>query len=342
MKEKVIFDTNTVRNTEINTFFGGRKELELFAQDADIIIPFTVVEEIKRQKRVALKSKKDSFISNPFHKLSGIKEEDTKSFDIDAYIQKLIDEETIPFQIIDLKSNEVLPLIKELAILKKPPFEEADGTDKGFKDALIYFSVLEYLLDVSNKYVFVCAKDNRLGEAFKKHPNVIVIKDYKEFKLHSISQFYDKYFIEKINDELEISIAKENIKEYWYNIIENKVVLIEFEGIEFIIETDSGEIISHCNRNDFSSLINELVNSNRFLFTHRSIAKLKPFINYLSNEEIIRILDASFTNEDIGRIINDQDVKEFIGDLFDSKKELVTNPDVLNFLKEKFELTIHS
>lgn len=342
MKEKVIFDTNTVRNTEINTFFGGRKELEHFVQEADIIIPFTVIEEIKRQKRVALKSKKESFISNPFHTLSGIKEEETKSFDIDAYIEYLMNNETIPFEVIDLKNNGVLPQIKELALFKKPPFEPNDNTDKGFKDALIYFTVLEYLDEIPNKYIFICAKDNLLGEAFKKHPNVIVIKDYNEFKLHSISQFYDPYFIEKINDELQITITKENIIEYWYNIVENKVVLIEFEGNEFIIETDSGEIISYCNRNDFLSSIDDLVNSNRFLFTHRAIAKLKPFINYLSNEEINRIFESSFANEDIWRIINDQDVKEFIGDLYDSKKDLITNSDVSNFLKENFELIIKS
>ena len=70
MKEKVIFDTNTLRNPEINKFLGNRKELELFVQDAEIIIPLTVVEEIKRQKRTKLKSNKDSFISNPFCKNS--------------------------------------------------------------------------------------------------------------------------------------------------------------------------------------------------------------------------------------------------------------------------------
>ena len=202
MKEKVIFDTNTIRNPEINKFLGNRKELELFVQDADIIIPLTVVEEIKRQKRTKLKSNKDSFISNPFHRLREINEEETKAFDIDVYIEKLFDEETISFEIIDIKNNDVLPLIKELAISKQPPFEPKDDTDKGFKDALIYFSVLEYLQEIPAKYVFLCAKDNRLEEAFKDNPNVIVVKDYEEFKQYSVSQFFDEYFIQKLKDEL--------------------------------------------------------------------------------------------------------------------------------------------
>lgn len=337
MKEKVIFDTNTIRNTEINTFFGGRKELELFVQDADIIIPFTVVEEIKRQKKAVLKSKRDSFVSNSFHRLRGINELDTKSFDIDAYIQKLIDEETIPFEVIDLKSNDVLPLIKELAIAKQPPFEEADGTDKGFKDALIYFSVLEYLQEVPNKYIFVCAKDNRLGEAFKNNPNVFVVKDFNEFKQHSISQFFDDYFIEKVNEELGITITKENIKEYWYNINDNKVVLIEFEGEEYVIETDSGEIINSCTRSEYVHEIENLINTGSFRTTHRIIKVVSEFVDFFSNEEILKILEAAGTNSEIRWIITDIDVKQFIGTLYESKKELITDDEIAAFLKATFE-----
>jgi antitoxin component of RelBE/YafQ-DinJ toxin-antitoxin module len=50
------------------------------------------------------------------------------------FIQKLLKEEVIPFEVIDLKNNDVLPKITDLALDKKPPFEGGDGTDKGFKD----------------------------------------------------------------------------------------------------------------------------------------------------------------------------------------------------------------
>jgi hypothetical protein len=337
MKEKVIFDTNTLRNPEINTFFGNRKELELFTQDADIVIPYVAIEEIRRQKKVILKSKKDGFLNNPFHRLIGIDEENTRLFDIDAYIQKLLDEETFKFDVIDLKSNDVLPLIKELALLKKPPFEDADNTDKGFKDALIYFSVLEYLQEVDNKYVFVCAKDNRLGDAFRDHPNIFYIKNYEEFKQHSISQFFDDYFIEKIKEELDITITKENIKEYWNNINDNKVVLIEFEGLEYVIETDSGEIINTCNKSEYSSLIDELVVTGSFYQTDQLVDKLVSFISYFNNEEIIKILNASWKNNQISWIIYKPQIKELIGPLYIAKKELIENMEGLEFLKKVFK-----
>jgi rRNA-processing protein FCF1 len=39
MKEKVIFDTNTIHNKGANNFLGGRNELKNFLKDADIVIP---------------------------------------------------------------------------------------------------------------------------------------------------------------------------------------------------------------------------------------------------------------------------------------------------------------
>jgi len=336
MKEKVIFDTNTLRNTEINFFLGNRKELELFVQDAEIVIPYVVIEEIKRQKKATLKSNRDKLISNPFHKLIGGTEAEVKSFDIDAYIHKLQEEESIAFEMIDLKSNEVLPHIKELALLKKPPFEDSDNTDKGFKDALIYFSVLEYLQEVENKYVFVCAKDNRLGEAFKNHPNVIFVKSYDEFKLHSISQFFDDYFLQKIKDELDIDIVKENIKEYWFNINDNKVVLIEYGGQEYVVEADSGEIISSCNRSEYLGKIETLVLSPNFATTHSIIAELTPYQNYFSEEEVERLLGIAYINNQIGWILGDDDVKQFFGNLYESKKHLVRDELTIQFLNNTF------
>ncbi|UHO39892.1 DUF4935 domain-containing protein [Chryseobacterium capnotolerans] len=296
MKEKVIFDTNTVRNTEVNSFLGGRKELERFAVDAEIVIPFTVIEEIKRQKKVILKSKKDNFLSNPLHRIIGIDENITKAFDVDLFIQKLIDEETIKFETIDLKSNDVLPQIKELALLKKPPFVENDDSDKGFKDAIIYFSVLEYLQEIPNKYIFVCSKDILLKRAFQAHSNVIVIESYEDFKTYSITQFFDEYFLQKLKEELELEITNKHIKEYWNNINDNKVLLIEYNGNNIAVETDSGEIVNTCNRSEYIANIATLVNSSSFSQTDDMIEKLTGYTNYFNNDDILKILNAAYEN----------------------------------------------
>jgi len=65
--EKVIFDTNFIRNTEPKQFLGGRSELEKFAKVAELVFPDIVIEEIKNQKRRSLEKNKTSFLGNPFH-----------------------------------------------------------------------------------------------------------------------------------------------------------------------------------------------------------------------------------------------------------------------------------
>lgn len=336
MREKVVFDTNTVRNTEINNFLGGRIELERFLKVADIVIPETVIQEIKRQKRKSLSTNKNKFISNPFHKLVGLNEVDTKSFNVDNYIQKLIDEESIPFEVIDLKNNDVLPQIKELALNKKAPFESGDNTDKGFKDALIYFSVLEYLQEIPNKNVFVCAKDDRLKEALNKHQNIIVVETYEEFKLQSISQFFDDYFIEKVNTELDIAITKDNIIEYWHNIDDNKNVLIKIDDDEYVVEVDSGEIVNSTNKNNFRNNIQNLINSPNFNKTDFYIGELQKYITLFSQEEISSLLSAAFNNTQIKWIMVKDELKQFFGPIYLSNKHLV-EAEQQEFFKEIFE-----
>jgi rRNA-processing protein FCF1 len=336
MKEKVIFDTNTVRNTETNNFLGGRIELERFLQVADIVIPETVIQEIKRQKRKSLSTNKNKFISNPLHKLVGLNEEDTKAFDVDSFIQQLIDDESIPFEIIDIKNNDVLPQIKELALHKKAPFESGDNTDKGFKDALIYFSVLEYLQEIPNKNVFVCAKDGRLKEAFNQHHNIIVVESYDEFKQKSVSQFFDDYFIEKVNAELDLAITKDNVVAYWHNIDDNQNVLIKVEVDEYIIEVDSGEIVNSANKNEFTEELQNLLNSTNFNKTDLAVAELQEYATLFSQEENINVLNAAFVNAQIRWIIEKEEMKQFFGPIYLSNSHLI-DAEKQEFFKEIFE-----
>lgn len=336
MREKVIFDTNTIRNPDNDEFLGGRKELELFSKYADILIPDIVIQEIRRQKKSTLKKHRNQRLSNPFLTLVGVNKDDIKAFDIDDYIQQLVDNEKIPYEVIDNTDNNILPQIKKLAIYKQAPFEGSDKTDKGFKDALVYFTILEYMQKDSNKDVFVCTKDELLKEALCKHPEITVVEDYEEFKIHSISQFSDDYFIEKINSELITNITEENIIEYWRNFNYNFNVRIKTDEKEYIVEVDSGEIIGSSQPDFYTSNIENLINSNSFATTHSLIEELSPYTSYFSDDEILRILDASYTNNQIKWIIDDEDVMSFIGTLFNSKKELVGNETSL-FLKDNFK-----
>lgn len=323
MKEKVIFDTNIIRNAEAKTFLGGRNELEQFADVADIVIPDIVIQEIKRQKRKNLQSNKQKFIDNPFHNLLEIDESNTNAFNVDDYIEKLVNDEEFTFEIIDIKDNNVLPKIKELAVNKKPPFEGRDNTDKGFKDALLYFSVLEYLQEIPNKNVFVCAKDGRLKEALDSHQNIIVVESYDEFKIKSVSQFYDEYFIEQVKKELNIEITKDNIIEHWTNFDDNQNVLISLNGDEFVVEVDSGEIVNSANKNQFLENLQSLIGSTSFNKTDLRVDDLEAYKTLFSQEEIQNLLVAAYDNTQIRWIIDKDELTQFFGPLYLSNKHLV-------------------
>lgn len=69
--------------------------------------------------------------------------------------------------------------------------------------------------------------------------------------------------------------------------------------------------------------IQKLINSGNFATTHLAIAELEEFRNYLSDEESLQLLEATISNNQINSIISDDDVKQFISDLFEAKKEIL-------------------
>jgi len=323
--EKVIFDTNFVRNQDPKTFLGGRSELERFSTVAEIILPDIVIGEIKNQKRIALAKKRRSFLDNPFHWIKDLSDDETKNFDIEAYVEDLEKNETIKYEVINLSDYSVLEQMKDLALRKRPPFEAAENTDKGFKDACIYSSTLQYLQKISDKTIFVCCKDGRLTEAFKQHPNIIVIESFDEFVQHSIISFYSDYFVGKLKSEVHADITKKNIIDYWININDNRVLLIEVESERYVVEVDSGEIVEFKVLHEYSAAVEELTNSYSYALTHAAIAKLTPYIHFLSDEEIINILDAFTQNSQISDIVSDVDVKEFFNALYENKKKVLSS-----------------
>jgi len=331
MKEKIIFDTNFLLEKRMKNFFGKQEFLHRFSKISSVIIPDIVIEELKARYKRDFFKEKESFIKKL---LNNVAKHNVEKIDIDEIIENLIEAETLQYEVIKLTKSDYLFEIKNLAIKKEPPFSPLDGTDKGFKDAYIYFTTLEYLQSIEDKYLFVLTGDGLLKTAFEKHPNIIVIKDYNEFVQNSITQLHDDYFIDTLKEEFpDISISAKNITDYWININGNKVLLLNISNKEYVIEVDSGEIIDFVNKNEYN--IDEFISSGNFEKTHSTIEQLIPYVNYFSDEEIFEILEASFLNEQIKWIIKDKDVKEFIGTLYKAKSELVEN-DVADFFKSEF------
>lgn len=319
--EKVIFDTNFLIEKRLKNFFGKRDELEKFAKTSEIIIPDIVIGELKeRYKRDFILEKEK------FNKvlLCNIAKHNINEIEIEKKIEELLHLEKIKYTIIELKNPKILFEMKKLALEKLPPFEDKPGTDKGFKDSYIYFTVLEYLQNAEDKFVFFITEDILLKNAFEKHQNIIVVKNYEEFIQNNINILCDNYFIDKLKDEFDSDIKPDSIKNYWLNINENYVLLIDTKKKKYVLEMESGEILGFEEIDKYYKKINSLIYSNDFDTTKISIENLLPFIHYLSNEEIINILEATVKNEQINRIIANEDVKEFIGKLYDGKKDILT------------------
>ena len=195
-KYKVIFDTNFLYNDEglIDTFLGQRSELKDFLKHSEIIIPDMVLDEIKHQKRKRLEEKRDSFLSNPFHSLRRVDKTGTKKFDIEGWIEQLMNNETIPFSSISLTKNRQEDM-RSLSLQNSPPFERK--SDKGFKDAYIYFTVLEFLENNKDiEKVFFVTRDPRLKLAFQGNPRVEIIETYSDFVKCLSSYFKGRIFRE--------------------------------------------------------------------------------------------------------------------------------------------------
>lgn len=325
MAIKVIVDTSVIYNKDGKSFLGKREKLQKFLQGVDIIIPEMVIEEIKHQKRKHLTSERDKFLSNAFHSIMGIDEEKTKNFDIDELISKLQEDEEIPFATIPLKNPKALEEIKRLALKNNAPFQETN--DRGFKDAWIYLTVLDYLQECKDKLVFFLCSDDKLKEALKNEKRIEVIKNFDEFTKYYVGYFQSSYFISRLMEETgETDISPDNVQDIWWNTEENWIVEISCNDKSILVEVDlqSSDIIGFANTG-FRQSIAGLIFSDSFHQTHTCIEKLRDYQKYFSDKEVIRLIEAFNSNNQINWIAKDEDVKEFFLTLY--SKNLLVIPE---------------
>jgi hypothetical protein len=248
MAHKIFFDTNILSSPESTEhFFGGRDQLSRFQRIAEILIPTIVNSEIRNQKKKNLISKRDSFKSNPFFNKQIRQDEEFVS---DDHIEKWLDEiesnEKIVYTKVSLKNRDILQNIVDMAVTSRPPFEV--NNDKGFKDVIIYFTILQYTEDNPSDQVYFICKDGRLGEAFKGNHKVKVLKDYDEYERHQKDYFLSSYFIEKIKEHLnDETINVESVEDIKLDKELNWILKIHSNKNFYEVEVDyvSKEVISY-------------------------------------------------------------------------------------------------
>lgn len=330
--EIVIFDTNSVRSEgSPDHFLGGREELEKFQKVATIVIPEMVVREVRAQKYRHLTSKKDAFFGNVFHKLFGLDEGKTKQFDVNTHISGLEEAETIAYKVISLNDHSVFKEIERMALGNIPPF--CNDSDKGFKDVVIYFTVLEYLKkNPEIPYLFFVTRDSRLTEAFLLNTRVKVVSDFSEFQKYRIEYFTNEYFIEGLASKLEVDVGDIEVHDVWLNVNENwtaQITLHDGRTARVEIDFSSKEVLGYT-FDDLTAYVNGFVNSRSFDATHSRIAEVRPNAQYLTDDEIKSVFSAYQSNEQVYWIKGDKDVVGLFLFLSNGKRSLLSDEEVEN------------
>ena len=333
MKHVFCLDTNVLRD-EKGEFWIKEKEINKLLSYGIVVIPEIVLEEIEQKairgfekEKQTLGSKLKAFFGQQIEKVD-IKKK------VRDHIESILSKEGVIM--IKLTNFAVLPEMKKLAILKQPPFEGNEGTDKGFKDCYIYFTLLEYQNKNPSLKLFFWTKDKRLQFAYDNTSIQIIesIEDYEK------NFWLTDYLRDQIADRLKTNVGNLSLLKSEININDNKLLAIQLnqDGGSYIyrFELDREEIISYIFEEDISKEVNStedvyalkdaldnFINTWSFWNTHNSILELEEIDRYLFNDEIIEILSAITTNPQIYWIIRDEDVLNFVEKLFQKRKDML-------------------
>ena len=163
-----------------------------------------------------------------------------------------------------------------------------------------------------------------------------MISSFEDFQKKSMFYFIDDYFIDSLTKYLEeklnnpfLIIKRENIKNVWESINWNKIILVKIDDDFYVIEYEDWEFLDYSNIKEYKDYVENLINSYSFQQTHLSITYLRSYIKYLNNNEIEAILNAVLDNNQIWWIIDDEDVREFVLDIFNTKSYLLSEEKII-------------
>lgn len=288
MDIKVIVDTNCTRNEKaLNVLLGNREELTQISELAKIIIPDIVIDELIQQKRSVFENAKEALLGNVVLKHIKTGTLNTNDLEFDSFEKRLRTDQSIPYEIISISDAAVaFNKARELAVGHSAPFEKSN--DKGFKDTCIALTIEEYLQQFSPEArVFFYSKDARLIEFFEDNEMIIPIKSFDDLK------------------------GKLNIKGHANEAVPSEEIKSASEAHS--IEIKEPTVAERSKR----ALLTEFRNTRSFAETHRVIEILKHNRRAFDEDDYCDILRSACNNEQIYRILEDDDVAEFMLPVFE-------------------------
>lgn len=309
MKDVIIFDTNAIHHEGLGAFLGGRELLRQLEPDAEFYIPELVLDEVKRQKKRKFDKSKAQLLGNDLVKSFSPDLSEIESMDIDAHIEQIQQNENFAFQTIPCVHGEVVDQFRSMAILNQAPFNK--DSDKGFKDACIYVSVLNHLEQLGDRSVFFWGRDGRLKEAFDVHPTVTVVNTLETYHRKSSRFLMDDYFFGILSTELEFDVTSEDIGRTWRNNADNWIIEVIKNDSTYLVEIESREVVIAVEEEDLDGKVSALVSSGSFSRTHSAVADLIDLVSLLSPQHLESLNQAAEANSQVNWLLSDDDVKEF-------------------------------
>ena len=211
-------------------------ELNKLEDQVKIFFPEIVLLELLYHHKFRIEKQLSTLnqLNKSFENFSDIVIKGLDEFNMEEYFNILKDKYFTELDIIEIpRTKELMDKLIAMSLEKIPPFEK-DKSDKGFKDAILLISVMEYARNNHfDKYV-IFSKD----KVFKKYENNIFqmfhkevhgeqgfIKDFRGFEIidsSNITEYIIKEF-ELFND------LKQYIFKDFLNFIQN-----EYDSVDFI------------------------------------------------------------------------------------------------------------
>lgn len=229
MKYLLVFDTNTLyyeveKKPDFKNFaFHGDFEevykiiekLDIY-ENVEIGIPKIVWKELEKQNLDAYKKSvkelesKYNNLKLPFHTLDKDEDKDAKYHNhLDEKIKKykeFLSNGLIRVEELDYPSSSCLTNIIKRAIEKLPPFEGNEKeSDKGFKDTILWESILEYKKNNNDIKIILLSNDKIFNKSDEETKDIILKNEYNKLFNDEILIFDNRNsLLEKLKE-----IAKE-------------------------------------------------------------------------------------------------------------------------------------
>lgn len=239
-------DTNAVRNPDVKRFFGQGANYSKIAPVVRIVVPEMVVDEIKQQKKRKLFGDLDKFRTNYFSTYFNCEITQEIKDHVEEKVTELFEaaNEEFEFEVAPFDLEGQLETIMDYVVNNRAPFER--NSDKGFKDMIIYLSIVQHFERQGNAKAYVITDDGRLKDAFSEDHRFTLLKNVDDFIVQRRTYFTEEYFVGQLNEYFASdNLTANSVLRSDLNDDNNwtLIVKVDNEEVSIIVDYMSREII---------------------------------------------------------------------------------------------------